>query len=205
METSSQSQRDSLSGEDYDHEQPVHAAIVVGDPHLQVVRPRGSVGVHLNVCGGEREVPSRQEEAEADCPVPCVRMADVAGLVGTKGIALGRRYEEKDNYDLYAVIANYGDGPVELADLVRPFTAERLLRSSLEKIREWYRDVDAAGPAAVAGFFPDERGDARLRRIRDAFETVDRFPQELRLQAASTQEQPVRTPNGTRAPSPSEE
>ena len=104
-----------------------------------------------------------------------IRMADVVGLVGTKGLALGRRYEEKDNYDLYAVIANYGLGPEEVANLVRPFVGESLLRSSLERIREWFKDINTAGPAAVAGFFSNELGEARQRRMRDAFETVDRF------------------------------
>lgn len=106
-------------------------------------------------------------------------MADVVGLIGTKGTALGRRNEEKDSYDLYAVIANYGDGPVEVAELVRPFKDERLLRPSLEKIRLWFKDGDAAGPAAVMKFFEYEEGDARGMRKREAFEMVDRFLREL--------------------------
>ena len=120
-----------------------------------------------------------------------IRMADVVGLVGTKGLALGRRYEEKDNYDLYAVIANYGEGPVEVARMVKPFARVPSLRPSLEKIRTWYADVNAAGPAMVARFYDREEGDARLRRIRDAFEILDRFLQELGLRAADTADGPV--------------
>jgi hypothetical protein len=61
---------------------------------------------------------------------------------------------------------------------------ERLLRSSLEKIREWFTDIDAAGPIAVANFLSDERWGAMLRRVRDPFETVDRFLRDLGLWAA---------------------
>ena len=108
-----------------------------------------------------------------------VQVADVVGSIGTKGLALGRRFEEKDNYDLYALIANYGRGAVEVASAVKPFADERTLRSSLAKIREWFRDVDAAGPVSVANFFQDEVGEARARRTRAAFENVNRFLIEL--------------------------
>ena len=110
-----------------------------------------------------------------------VHVADVVGSIGTKGLALGRRFEEKDNYDLYSLIANYGRGPSEVAAAVRPFVGEPTLRSSLAKILEWFRDVDDAGPVAVANFFQDETGEARDRRIRSAFETVNRFLSELGL------------------------
>ena len=108
-----------------------------------------------------------------------VQVADVVGSIGTKGLALGRRFEEKDNYDIYALVANYGRGPVEVASTVKPFLGEPTLRSSLAKIREWFREVDAAGPVAVADFFLDEAGEARERRIRAAFESVNRFLIEL--------------------------
>ncbi len=108
-----------------------------------------------------------------------IRTADVVGSIGTKGLALGRRYSEKDAYDLYALIANYGGGPVEVASLVKPFLREGLLVRGLDKVREWFGSPDAAGPAAVADFFVEEAGAARERRIRDAFEVVDRLLHEL--------------------------
>jgi len=108
-----------------------------------------------------------------------VQVTDVVGSIGTKGLALGRRFEEKDNYDIYALIANYGRGAVEVASAVKPFVDEQTLRSSLTKIRGWFRDVDAAGPVSVANFFQDEAGEARARRIRAAFENVNRFLIEL--------------------------
>ncbi|MFA5809877.1 MAG: hypothetical protein WC935_06030 [Thermoleophilia bacterium] len=108
-----------------------------------------------------------------------IRMADVVGSIGTKGFALGRRYEEKDNYDLYAVIANYGQGPTEVAGIVRPFLGEALLDASLRKVREWFETVSGAGPVAVGNFYVNETGSARERRIRDAFEVLNRFLLEL--------------------------
>ncbi|NIP36247.1 MAG: hypothetical protein GWN18_14975, partial [Thermoplasmata archaeon] len=37
-----------------------------------------------------------------------ILMADVVGCVGMKGHALGDRYKEKDAYDIWAVVDNYG-------------------------------------------------------------------------------------------------
>ncbi len=108
-----------------------------------------------------------------------IRMADVVGSIGTKGFALGRRYEEKDNYDLYAVIGNYGRGPIEVAGIVYPFLGEPLLSEALRKVREWFKTLNGAGPVAVANFYVNEAGAARERRIRDAFEVVNRFVSEL--------------------------
>lgn len=110
-----------------------------------------------------------------------IRMADVTGSLGTKGLALGRRFDEKDSYDVYALIANYGAGPVEVAGLVRPFLGEPLLEQALAEIGSRFESVDAAGPVAVADFFANEAGTARERRSRDAFEVVGRFLRELRV------------------------
>src|SRR3990172_7260808 len=56
-----------------------------------------------------------------------LRMADVVGCVGTKGLILGGkrgRYKEKDAYDVWAVLEHYGEGPREVAAAVRPHLRE---------------------------------------------------------------------------------
>jgi len=108
-----------------------------------------------------------------------IRIADVTGSIGTKGLALGNRLLEKDSYDLYALIANYENGPVDVAAQVRPFINEPLFKESLEHILRWFKDIGSAGPVAVANFFPNEVGAARERIVRDAFQNVNRFLREL--------------------------
>ena len=110
-----------------------------------------------------------------------VQMVDIVGSIATKGYALGRRYSEKDAYDLYALIANYGGGPIDVANSLRPFLEDHILKASLQKIRSWWNSLNGAGPIAVANFFNNEEGEARSRRIRDAFETVNRLLNELQL------------------------
>ncbi len=108
-----------------------------------------------------------------------IRMADVTGSIGTKGLALGGRFAEKDSYDLYALIANYGDGPVDAAAQMRPFINEPLLKESLEHIHRWFKDIGSAGPVAVANFYPNVVGEARERIVRDAYQNLSRFLREL--------------------------
>ncbi len=110
-----------------------------------------------------------------------VRVGDAVGSIGTKGLALGGRYVEKDSYDIYAVVANYGTGPAAVASLAKPYLGEPLLRKSLDTVRNWFRAIDAAGPVAVGNFYDFETGNVRERRVRDAFETVDRFLTDLGL------------------------
>jgi hypothetical protein len=47
-----------------------------------------------------------------------IKIADIGGCIATKGIALGERYKEKDAYDIYSVIANYKDGPKDVASVL---------------------------------------------------------------------------------------
>ena len=104
-----------------------------------------------------------------------IRLADVAGCVGTKGLALGRRFQEKDCYDLYAVVANYGRGPAEVASIVKPCKREPDMEEALGKVREWFGSIDAVGPVSVGNFFQTETGEARSIRIRAAFENLETF------------------------------
>lgn len=108
-----------------------------------------------------------------------VQAVDAVGLIGTKGLAMGDRYREKDAYDLYSVIGYYGEGPPEVAAMTKPFAGEALMSQALAAIREKFVSIDSIGPVAVADFFDNEVGEARARRIRDAFERVGRFLREL--------------------------
>lgn len=110
-----------------------------------------------------------------------IHVADVVGCIGTKGLVLRRRFLEKDCYDIYSVVANYGGGPREVASKIQPYKGESSMKRSLANIREWFRSVDGLGPVSVGNFFSNEAGEARERRIRAAFENVDTLLRELKI------------------------
>jgi hypothetical protein len=104
-----------------------------------------------------------------------IPMADVVGCVGMKGLALGSRYSEKDAYDLYAVVENFGRGPQEVAARVRPFLGEPLMAESIGHIRAMFGDERAAGPSWVAKFLTEARDESHRRLAVRAFMVVSRF------------------------------
>ncbi len=110
---------------------------------------------------------------------PRILMADVVGCVGMKGLALGSRFAEKDAYDLYSVLENYGTGPWEAAAAVKPYRAEPLLAESIEQIREMFVNEQAAGPAWVANFLTEQRDESHRRLVVRAFMVVSRFLEAL--------------------------
>lgn len=109
---------------------------------------------------------------ETRCPIA---MADVVGCVGMKSLVLGARHKEKDAYDVYAVLENFGRGPPEVSDAVRPFRGERLLMEALHILREKFDSSRSEGARSVANFFASEQGEARERRAVRAYETVRAF------------------------------
>lgn len=104
-----------------------------------------------------------------------ILILDVVGCVGMKGLALGSRYSEKDAYDLFSVLDNYQGGPMDVADLVRPFKAEPLMKESIAHIREMFISERAAGPVWVANFITDQRDESHKRLVTRAYMIVNRF------------------------------
>ncbi len=81
-----------------------------------------------------------------------LRMADVVASLAMKGIVLGERYREKDAYDIYALVAHYGQGPREVADALRGHLDDPLVAEGLRGIRAAFASRQAHGPAWVAAF-----------------------------------------------------
>lgn len=103
-----------------------------------------------------------------------LKVADVVGAITTKGIVLGKRYNEKDAYDIYVIIANYKDGPMSVAEEIRPHLENKLVKEAIENIKEGFADVKSAGPSWVANFFSGDE-ETRKRRTMDAFMNVSEF------------------------------
>ena len=109
-----------------------------------------------------------------------IHVADVAAMLTMKGIVLGERYREKDAYDLYALIGHYGPGPRVVAEAIRPWLREPLVREAMTNIREAFGRREAHGPAWVASFLVHPALAAeRDRLITDAFMVVTEFTQRL--------------------------
>ena len=114
-----------------------------------------------------------------------IQLADVSAMLTMKGIVLGERYREKDAYDLYALIGHYGAGPRAVAEMVRPWMREPLVREALANIREAFGHREAHGPAWVASFLaPPAFAAERERLITDAFMVVNEFTRRLADAAA---------------------
>ncbi|MCI4326296.1 MAG: hypothetical protein L3K16_01465 [Thermoplasmata archaeon] len=101
-------------------------------------------------------------------------MLDVTGCLGTKAIALGDRYKQKDAYDIVSVIDRYGGGIPEVAGLVHPSSKEPLLAEALDVLRNKFRTQRSEGPIWYAEFLGGER-DALERAAQRAFQVVQEF------------------------------
>jgi hypothetical protein len=93
---------------------------------------------------------------------PAVREVWICGAgayIVLKALATERRGEDKDAYDLYYVIRNFGSGPADVADRLRPFAGDENCDAAVEILRRDFAEIDAIGPRRVAAFLtngPDE-------------------------------------------------
>lgn len=80
------------------------------------------------------------------------KMADLTSFLTLKGIAFGRRYKEKDAYDIYSLCDYYREGPVSVAEEVRSKKDVKAVKKALNTVRQRFRDINAEGPSWVANF-----------------------------------------------------
>jgi hypothetical protein len=121
---------------------------------------------HRDTCHLEGTLPGGAE-TRAD-----FLMLDVAGCLGTKGIALGERFKHKDAYDIVSVLDNYGQGVKEAASFVRPFRTESLMSESLGVLADKFRSERAEGPTWYAEFMGGD-ADAKSRHAQRAYQLVN--------------------------------
>jgi hypothetical protein len=107
-----------------------------------------------------------------------VRMLDIPGCLGMKGIALGERYFEKDAYDIFSVVSQCLDGPEAVAREIRSRLKDGEMAEGVEVIRHVFRDIRAEGPSWVANFLS---GDAEVlkRQKAEAFAVMREFIEAL--------------------------
>lgn len=77
-----------------------------------------------------------------------------------KALAFDGRGENKDAYDLFYVVRNYGKGVEDVARALQPLLDAPEARKAVEVLRRDFTELDGVGPRRVADFVGGERDDA---------------------------------------------
>ena len=88
-----------------------------------------------------------------------VRVCGPGAYLVLKSFALRLRGENKDAYDLYYVLRNYGSGPSELALRFQSLLHDTTAQQALGYLREDFEHEDSIGPSRAAEFLLKGEGD----------------------------------------------
>lgn len=81
-----------------------------------------------------------------------IRVCDAGAYVVLKALAFGIRSENKDAYDLFYLLRNYGSGVSDVTALLRPLLDDEAARKALDNLHSDFTDIEAIGPRRVAEF-----------------------------------------------------
>ncbi len=88
-----------------------------------------------------------------------IQVCGPGAYVVLKSIAFRLRGENKDAYDLYYLLRNYGTGIVDVATRLKPLLSDPSTKQALKYLREDFQEHDGIGPRRVAEFIaagPDD-------------------------------------------------
>jgi len=74
-----------------------------------------------------------------------------------KALAFRTRGENKDAYDLYYLVRNYGNGAQDVAQALKPLLQEREGKTCIEILKEDFMNTENVGPIRVAQFLTGGR------------------------------------------------
>ena len=103
------------------------------------------------------------------------KMASLPSFFALKGYALGERYQEKDAYDIYTLCDYYKEGPVSVAQEIKPKREIAIVEKGLSAIRDRFRAPDAEGPSWVVNFMGTIDGKEKEKMRLRAFMVVDKM------------------------------
>lgn len=86
-------------------------------------------------------------------------VAGAGAYVVLKALAFDSRGENKDAYDLYYVVRNFGGGPADVAAKLRSLLDDPDAQRALGILRRDFAEFDAVGPTRVAAFVTGGRDD----------------------------------------------
>ena len=108
-----------------------------------------------------------------------IKMLDIPGCVGMKGIVLGEVYREKDAYDIYTVIGHCLESPSKIANEVKPYLNEPSMKEGIDSIKNKFRSIGAEGPSWTAIFmYPTDR-EMQNRIKAESYILIKEFLDEL--------------------------
>ncbi|MDX2022551.1 MAG: hypothetical protein SF187_20105 [Deltaproteobacteria bacterium] len=81
-----------------------------------------------------------------------VWVCDAGAYVVLKALAFDSRGENKDAYDLFYVLRNYGLGPADVAAKLQPLLDEADAQRALDILKRDFTEVSGVGPMRVAAF-----------------------------------------------------
>ena len=87
-------------------------------------------------------------------------VCDAGAYVVLKSLAFDSRGENKDAYDLYYVVRNYGAGPTDVATKLQPLLDDVDALRALTILNCDFSEPDAVGPMRVAAFVTGGRDEA---------------------------------------------
>jgi hypothetical protein len=88
-----------------------------------------------------------------------VWVSDAGAYVVLKALAFDSRGENKDAYDLFYVVRNYGAGVDDVAANLRPLLDDSEAQRALEILQRDFSEPDAVGPMRVAAFVTGGKDD----------------------------------------------
>ena len=104
-----------------------------------------------------------------------VRVCGAGAFVALKALAFHIRGENKDAYDLFYMLRNFGRGVSEVAEQFRPLLPDPAALRAVEHLRMDFLDFEALGPRRVAEFI---YGRSDLNLQTDVVEFVRSFLEE---------------------------
>jgi hypothetical protein len=81
-----------------------------------------------------------------------IRVCGAGAFVVLKALAFHIRGENKDAYDLFYLLRNYGRGVADVAAQLRPLIADASAKKALAYLREDFQESESIGPRRVAEF-----------------------------------------------------
>ena len=81
-----------------------------------------------------------------------IRVCGAGAYVVLKALAFRIRGENKDAYDLFYLLRNYGKGVADVAGLLQPLLPDESTQRALAYLREDFLDPEGIGPRRVAEF-----------------------------------------------------
>lgn len=81
-----------------------------------------------------------------------IRVCGAGAYVVLKALAFGIRGENKDAYDLFYLLRNYGKSISDVAVLLRPLLHNESVQKALRTLRADFLDLEGIGPRRVAAF-----------------------------------------------------